>query len=55
MRMIVMLIGAIPSAVITTAILLNSGTTVAMMAASLCLLFVNFAISFLILYGCRNI
>ena len=54
MRMIVMLIGAIPSAVITTAILLNSGTTVAMMAASYVALFVNFAISFLILYGCRN-
>lgn len=54
MRMLVMILGAIPSAIIMAIILINSDGTTAMMFASYVSLFVNFAISFLILYSCRN-
>ena len=46
MRMIIMLIGSIPSAIIIVVIYLIVGSYVS--------LIMNFAVSFLILYGCRN-
>lgn len=53
MRMIIMLIGSIPSAIIIVVIYLIVGSR-AIIWGSLCEFNKNFAVSFLILYGCQN-
>lgn len=53
MRMIIMLIGSIPSAIIIVVIYLIVGSR-AIIWGSYVSLIMNFAVSFLILYGCRN-
>ena len=53
MRMIIMLIGSIPSAIIIVVIYLIDGSR-AIIWGSYVSLIMNFAVSFLILYGCQN-
>ena len=53
MRMIIMLIGSIPSTIIIVVIYLIVGSR-AIIWGSYVSLIMNFAVSFLILYGCRN-
>lgn len=53
MRMIIMLIGSIPSAIIIVVIYLIVGSR-AIIWGSYVSLIMNFAVSFLILYGCQN-